>query len=356
MEEWLWYVWELLCASHPMDHVHEEGCTFTLNSIVKKIIQKKMEKTINNNTAIDTTIVTRTNIEEQQKEQEDVEEQGANIPVDDSSDVTIDFSNTNRKRRKPISIRNKIYPNYFAENEFAHVSSKNKKKFASVNVHVMTDKSRELKSTGEQIILNELQLRTKTKNFWRRLACISSAILVLEFLLALGFLIFNLFFVKPIVRINQVQIYRVPVNNDTNVGFIVILDVYNTNWKPVYLENCTFQATITDTEHHVSYDLKQPIMIGKKNESNIAHHSSETQLRYKVLINLQNEADSEEVSNLIMNSVRLHASHFFALKFDGACEVKSSSSYRWTIAMNRNQQYNLKNVASSDLVIINDMK
>ena len=159
----------------------------------------------------------------------------------------------------------------------------------------------------------------------------------------------------------------------------------------MWLENCTFGATITDVAKQVSYKLSQPIVlpgrtiddddhggggssderknINLKSSSSLvvgshagsgsggsgggefaATNSSrqvirelgETRIRYMTTVDLSKESNYEVLSDVIRGSVFYHASKFYQWSFEGDCSVVNAVNYRWTIHVQRNQQYNLK--------------
>lgn len=240
----------------------------------------------------------------------------------------------------------------------------------------------------------------KWKRVWKYLTILSSMSICLLLLSIICSLLINILFVRPIVQIGQIQVHKLPSmygspssssSASSHVTFSVSLDTFNHNWKRVWLENCTFGATITDVAKQVSYKLSQPIVLpgrtiddaddggggGSSDEmKNINLKSSsllvvggrsgsggtggsgefaatnssrqvirelgETRIRYMTTVDLSKESNYEVLSDVIRGSVFYHASKFYQWSFEGDCSVVNAVNYRWTIHVQRNQQYNLK--------------
>lgn len=186
-----------------------------------------------------------------------------------------------------------------------------------------------------------LSYQMRVTRFWRILTCMSSVFIVVLLLTSVVFVVCNVLFIRPIVQIGQIQIHKLPNPQKSLVTFSVSLDTYNHNWQSVWLNNCTFLATITDVGNQVSYQLSQPIVVGN-NGSQVIRESAETRIRYMATLDLSKETNYEALYDVIRGSVFYHASKFFQLKFEGGCDVVNAVNYRWNMHVVRTQQYNLK--------------
>lgn len=185
--------------------------------------------------------------------------------------------------------------------------------------------------------------QTSTTHYWKISTCCSVIICVLIVMAFLSFIIYSSCFIRPIVLLDQIQVYRLPLDiSQPIVGFGVLLNTYNLNWRPLYLDNCTFYATVSDTANQVSYEISQPILLVHNRSSVMLHHMRSTQFRQQLLLNLTVEANVDKLASAIVDSVLYRATKYIALKFDGVCESRNTMGWKWNIPVSRLQQYNLK--------------
>jgi hypothetical protein len=248
----------------------------------------------------------------------------------DDDEDTLTFSKKKRSRtRRTPSTTTKSYLNPSPAHSLQYDTFKGKR-----------DKSNETSNTDYFQTLLE---QSNTTRYWKLLTCVTISISVIIVLAAIGFVIYNACFIKPIIKLDQIQVFRLPINpNDPVVGFNIHINTYNNNWRPLHLDDCTFMATVADISNQVSYEISQPIVL--HNKESILNQISETCIEQQVLLNLTKEANVEKLSEAIIASVLYRASKYIALKFTGSCEAKNSMGWKWNIPMERNQQYSLRSL------------
>ncbi|KAL0484464.1 hypothetical protein AKO1_005148 [Acrasis kona] len=170
---------------------------------------------------------------------------------------------------------------------------------------------------------------------WRCGFCLMSIATVICLLSAASIIIYYTFFLIPILYIDQLQLYHLPVS-DRSVGFRITVVGVNQNIINVQLETAFFQITVVDKVGSNEYNLKTPIKqtFNETSEESVLLPLVSTKFSVEGIIPLDNLPAFPIISDLI---VRDFFAHYVV---QGQITIKIAG-FRNTIILERTQQFRI---------------